>query len=320
MTLRLQTSPLPSQLPLRGQIHLWVPRLLNTIHAPRHKTEITRGAANFAAIEDSLRRLAGPQSNDRKIPKIIHLVFGLKQPEALPLYAKVAVQSAMYHNPGWRVMFHYTHEPFGKYWDELKPKLNLNQVPSLDYVGNAPMRHYAHRADVLRLLALYHIGGAYLDIDTLTCRSFEELREEQFVMGIQRKLPGQPGGLCNAIMLGARGSAFAKLWIEYAHHCRSAGKDWLYDFNAVKLPAILAYRRPELLTVLKPQAFFEPLWDTVLNTMFNETGNPSEAPLENYAIHLWNNMIKDRLDSLDENYIKTSNSLYARLARPALFK
>ena len=318
MSLPLETSPLPSQLPLRGQIHLWVPRLLNTIHAPKNQAEIARGAANFATIENRLKTLAGPQLSDSKIPKIIHLVFGLKQSEALPFYAKMAVLSARHHNPDWQVMFHYTHEPHGKYWDELKPKLILNQVPSLDYVGNAPMRHYAHKADVLRLLALYHIGGAYLDIDTLTCRSFEDLRDQQFVMSIQRKLPGQPGGLCNAIMLGARGSAFAKLWIEYAHHCRSAGKDWLYDFNAVKLPAILAYRRPELLTVLKPQAFFEPLWDTVMAKMFSEQPNLNEPPPENYAIHLWNNMIKVQLDSLDENYVKTSNSLYARLARPAL--
>lgn len=314
----LKTTPLPSGLPLRGRIHLWVPRLLNTLHAPFDQSKIKAGAASYLEIEERMRSFADPASEPGKIPRILHFVFGLKQVEHFPFYAKIAIQTALHYSPGWRAMFHYTHEPTGPHWLAVKSQLTLNQVPSLDYVGAAPMRHYAHKADVLRLLALYHIGGAYLDIDTLTLRSFEDLRGEQFVMGQQRHLPRQPGGLCNAIMLGAKGADFAALWLENARNCRSWGKDWLYDFNAVKLPAILAYKRPELITVLKPQAFFEPLWDEVLQVMFEENRSKVQPQLQNYAVHLWNNMIKDRLDSLDAAYIKNSNSLYAQIAKPAL--
>ncbi len=319
MQLPLQTQPVPSALPLRGRIHIWVPGLLNRLAAPFSHAAIASGASQLQETESRLQALAGPAETEGSIPKILHFVFGLKKPEPFPLYGKLAILTALHHNPGWRAMFHFTHEPLGKHWDAVKPMLILNQVPSLDYLGKAPMRHYAHKADVLRLLALYHVGGAYLDIDTITCKSFEELRGQQFVMGMQRNLPGQPGGLCNAIMLGARGAAFAKLWIEYAHNCRSAGPDWLYDFNAVKLPAVLAYKRPELVTVLKPIAFFDPLWDKVLARLFDETGKEAPMP-ENYAIHLWNNMIREKLDSINEAYVSSSNSLYARLARVAVAK
>ena len=315
-TLALQTTPLPCALFLRGRIHLIVPRLLNVLNAPFDQSNIAAGAASYAEIEKRMQALAMPAAEPNKIPQILHFVFGLKQVEEFPFYAKIALLSALHHNPGWRAMFHYTHEPTGKHWQAIKPLMILNRVPSLTYAGNAPMRHYAHKADVLRLLALYHIGGAYLDIDTLTLRSFEPLRGERFVMGQQRHLPGQPGGLCNAIMLGARGAGFAKYWLENARHCRSKGKDWVYDFNAVKLPAILAYKKPELITVLKPRAFFEPLWDDVIAVMYAENHAANTPILENFAVHLWNNMIKDRLDSIDEHYIKTSNSLYAQIARP----
>ena len=307
---------MPSGLFLRGQIHRFVPNLINQIMSVPDRKKISMAAANFAEIETRMKALALPAEPGANIPPVLHFVFGLKQREHLPYYSKIAILSAMYHNPQWRVLFHYTHEPFGPHWEALKPRLTLNQVPTLDYVGNAPMRHYAHKADVLRLLALLHIGGAYLDIDTLTQKSFADLQKFQFVMSQQRHLPGQPGGLCNAIMLGAPNSAFAKLWLQAAGRCRSKGKDWLYDFNAVKLPAMLAYENPQALTVLKSQAFFEPLWDTINKVMFDESAAGAEANPQSYAYHLWNNMIHDKLESIDPNFIKTSKSLYAHIARP----
>jgi len=36
------------------------------------------------------------------------------------------------------------------------------------YLGRE-LKHFAHRADVLRLLAMKHSGGIYLDIDMFVC-------------------------------------------------------------------------------------------------------------------------------------------------------
>ncbi len=303
-------------MPLGGFVHRAVPGLLNRATATFNRPAIAEAAARLAKLEAQLQHMAkahaGPSANT--IPPILHFVYGLKQREVFPYYAKLAVLSALHHHPGWQAMFHLGHEPTGPHWQSLKPRLILNPVPALDYFGIAPLKHHAHKADVIRLLALQHIGGVYMDIDTLTQKSFSPLNAEKFVMGIQPALPGQPGGLCNAIMLARPQAAFTSLWLAQHRHFRSRGTDWLWDFMSVKTPAQLARKNPNLITVLKPKALFDPLWNTVEETLFSET--PVANALPNFAFHLWNNMISAKLDSIDPHYIKTSNSLYAQIARP----
>jgi hypothetical protein len=47
----------------------------------------------------------------------------------------------------------------------LLPHLTLigTQVP--DSIHGKPLSHFAHKADILRLQAMKHSGGVYLDID-----------------------------------------------------------------------------------------------------------------------------------------------------------
>jgi mannosyltransferase OCH1-like enzyme len=45
------------------------------------------------------------------------------------------------------------------------------------------LRSFAHQADVLRLEILMREGGVYLDLDTITLRSFEPLMGDRLVMG-----------------------------------------------------------------------------------------------------------------------------------------
>ncbi len=305
---------------LGGLIHRAVPCVLNLASAPFNGKAIFAGRQKLEAFEPQLLNLgkAIPAKRDKKIPPVFHFVFGLKQAEEFPFYAKLAVLTALHHNPGWQAIFHFTYEPFGEHWESLKPKLVLSQVPEFDYFGIAPIRHYAHKADVIRLLALLHLGGAYLDIDTITQRPFAELQHFPFVMGIQAGLPGQPGGLCNAIMLAEPQSAFAKLWLTQYRYFRSRGQDWLWDFLSVKTPAQLARRNPDLLAVLRPQAFFDPLWNTVEEVMFAEVPKQAGDHSTNFAFHLWNNFIGKRLRELDETHVMNSNSLYAQIARPVL--
>ncbi len=303
-------------LPLGGLIHRLIPRALNQLTAPANSKAIAASRVRVESLEKQLAALATalPKSPIGTIPPIFHFVYLSKKPEPFPYYAHMAVLSAIHLNPGWRVIFHGTHEPTGPHWESLKPRLTLNHVPDLDYIGIAPLHHYAHKADVIRLLALLHIGGAYLDLDTITQKSFAPLQENDFVMGIQAELPGQPGGLCNAIMLGAPNSAFARLWLNRFHDFRSRGTDWLWDYMSVKTPALLANKNPGLITVLKPEAFFDPLWDKIDEVLFSE--HPVQTQLPNFAFHLWGNTIRDRLSQINPNYLKTSNSLYAQLARP----
>ena len=314
--LNFETSAPRVPMPLGGLVHRVIPRALNLITAPFNQSAIHTDQINLAKFEIQLQALAKtmPQSQAGKIPPVLHFVYGLKKREAFPYYSKLAVLSALHHNPGWRAIFHFREEPFGPHWESLKPRLTLNVVPNFTYFDIAPITHYAHKADVIRLLALLHIGGAYLDIDTLTQKSFSPLQSQNFVMGVQRALPGQPGGLCNAIMLAAPQAAFTQLWLKQHRHFRSHGTDWLWDYMSVKTPALLARQNPAFITVLKPEALFDPLWDDVESILFGE--KPPAAALPNFAFHLWNNMIGTKLEAIDADYIRTSNSLYAQIARP----
>jgi hypothetical protein len=60
---------------------------------------------------------------------------------------------------------HYEHLPRGPWWDEIVPHLTLIKTVVPDEIYGRPIRHFAHKADVLRLLAMKYSGGIYLDID-----------------------------------------------------------------------------------------------------------------------------------------------------------
>ena len=315
-TVEFQTQAPPLSIPLGGFVHRAWPYAQNLFTSYQNKSAIQLARSQCADLKTQFSILADSMTpqNSPRIPPILHFVYLSKTPAVFLYYAKLAVLSALHYNIGWKAIFHLTHEPTGPHWESIKSQIILNRVPDLQYFGIAPLHHYAHKADVIRLLALDKIGGAYLDLDTLTQRSFEPLQNEEFVMGVQASLPGQPGGLCNAIMLAAPNSEFAKLWLLQFRHFRSRGTDWLWDYLSVKTPAILARKHPDLVTVLKPDAFFNPLWDKIDKALFSET--PTNFNYRNFAFHLWNNAIANRLGAIDANYVKTSNSLYAQIARP----
>lgn len=60
---------------------------------------------------------------------------------------------------------HYEHLPTGPWWDLILPHLTLLKTQVPDQIYGRPLTHFAHKADVLRLLAMKHSGGIYLDID-----------------------------------------------------------------------------------------------------------------------------------------------------------
>ncbi len=312
----LETASPLLYLPIGGMVHRLLPRLLNRLSAPANRKAIAASRRQLEILETQLATMATtiPHASAGTVPPILHFVFLSNNSQPFPYYAKMAILSAMHYNPGWAAFMHFTYEPTGPHWNSLRSSLILNQVPDLAYFGIAPLRHFAHKADLIRLFALRHLGGAYLDLDTITQNSFEPLRRHSFVMGIQAALPGQPGGLCNAIMLGARDAPFTNLWLQQFQDFRSRGTDWLWDYMSVKTPALLARKAPKLVTILKPEAFFDPLWDRIDDVLFNE--RPAAASHPNFAFHLWGNTIRARLAQISPAYIKTSNSLYAQIARP----
>lgn len=273
----------------------------------------------IAEITSKLQTLIPAEGAGGQIPRIIHFVYGFKRAEHFPYYGLMAIKSAAYHNPGWRLVFHYQNEPYGEYWDAAKHMLILNQMPDFQRFGIARIIHYAHKADVVRLLALKHIGGAYLDIDTLTVKSFEDLRQNPFVMAVQAEHNGARGGLCNAAMLGAPGARFVLRWLRQYRCFHSKGRDYLWDFHSVKLPAMLSCKDPNEIRILDHNTFFYPLWTDVDRILLSEDSARWLKHLQSsYLFHLWNNLAEDTLLRIDKEFIVNSKSAYAEFARPLI--
>jgi hypothetical protein len=255
------------------------------------------------------------------IPKVVHFVYGFNGPEEFHLYMYLAVQSFIFWNPQWRVFFYFSHKPYGKYWIAMEndARITLIQIPMFDYFGNARLHHYAHRADIVRLKALEAIGGFYLDIDTLTIKSFGDLIPNEFVMGIQADAPEAKGGLCNAVMGARAGAKFLRRWLRYYPSFRSKGKDAEWDYHSVRLPAKLAAVYYRELRVLPYDAFFFPLWHDLERVLFN-AGSAHLAALmkDTYSFHLWNALLSSRLVQVDEEFLENSTCAYAQFARPIL--
>ncbi len=275
-------------------------------------------AASAAVLADFVSRL--PSSSDDpesgKIPQMLHFVYGFKARGDLPYYGCMAIKSALHFNPGWKAYYYTMHEPEGPNWDSIKGRVEIILLKDFTHFGNAKLHHYAHKADIIRLLVLNHVGGAYLDIDSITQRSFEDLREHDFVMGVQAAGPDSSSGLCNAIMFGQAGAAFSTRWLAEYDYFRSKGRDDLWDYHSVKMPVRLAARFHDEITVLDYRAFFYPLWGNIKKALFSEGSAIYADDFKSaYCFHLWNGATGEWLDGIDPAYVRTSKSIYAKIAR-----
>lgn len=118
-----------------------------------------------------------------RIPKIVHFVYGLRDPEpTLDLIHYLAIKSAHDVLKPEKIMFHYHHLPVGDNFERARPMLTLNKVPLIQKVFDRPVSHYAHRADVVRLEVLEKYGGIYVDLDLISLKPVDHLLNKEFIM------------------------------------------------------------------------------------------------------------------------------------------
>ena len=202
-----------------------------------------------------------------------HFVFGLReQREPFHILHYLCLASCRAVNRPDAIHFHYRHEPFGPWWEKIKPHLQLVRAPEV-VEGFLPARYadsaegrfieqlglsYAHEADFLRLDILIAHGGVYCDMDTLFVRPYADAWfAEDFAIG-EESAPFARGQvirptLCNAVMFARPGSRFARVWRERmeqvfdgswsGHSCHEAARLWRVMPDALRvLPREYFYR------------------------------------------------------------------------------
>ncbi len=267
-----------------------------------------------------------------------HFVFGLReQREPFHILHYLCLASCHAVNRPDSLNFHYRHEPFGPWWDRIKPYLHLVCAPDV-VAGFAPARYadsaegrfierlglsYAHEADFLRLDVLIAHGGVYADMDTLFVRPYpDDWFAEDFVIG-EEAAPHEPGRiirptLCNAVMFAQPASRFARVWRERM----AAVFDGSWSNHSCHEAARLWQHMPDALRVL-PREYFYRYGSTIagLHTLLDECDR-DHADL--YSVHQWAHLWWQaaRTDfsivhagEIDEAWIRSRDCTLARLAR-----
>lgn len=238
---------------------------------------------------ENLRDLASPGTGQNV--KVLHLIYGLKQHEPFYHFHWALIERMISTIKPDQVFFHYTYEPQGDYWEKIKKKVRAVQVPPFEYYGVARLKHFAHKADVVRLLALYEMGGLYLDIDTLIFKSFDDLFSAgQLVLGIERwHGRTEPRGICNAVILAPRNHGGVRAWLRSYSYFRGKGVklERYWAEHSVRLPLLWLPRRGDV-KVLDSHSFFEINGDETNLFFDSDQAAQVEARVAGaYSLHLW---------------------------------
>ena len=219
------------------------------------------------------------------IPNIFHFCYGLAEDfggKPFSLVHFLAVKSALEVNRPDEIFFYYKYEPKGEWWDKTKKIVTMVKVIPPDMIFGNELVHVAHKADILRLNILIEKGGIYLDLDTISKKSFAPLLDNKFVIGKQGKW--RKMGLCNAVMMSEMNSGFAKIWLNEYKNFRSKGKDKYWAEHSVSVPLKLSKYHPNLLHIENYDSFHFPLYYSFsLKKLFVENNNYPNA----YCHHLW---------------------------------
>lgn len=264
------------------------------------------------------------------IPNRFHFVFGLKpQTEPFHLMHYLCLASCLEVNQPQEVKFHFFHEPYGPWWDLIKPRLTLQYIEPDRFVESyaysdpvVATYRYAHLADFARLQILQREGGIYADIDTLFLRPIpgEWLQKRQFILGRERVPQGHgaDGSLCNAWIASAPGADFGRRWLERSTEVF----DGSWSEHSTALPYRLSQQFPEALNVEPESSFYALDWSPAgIDDIFCRRVN---LPPDAYSLHLWNHLwwSPKRLDFspfheglLTADYVAFADTTYAHHAR-----
>lgn len=268
----------------------------------------------------------------RRIPNRYHFVFGLKrQWKPFHLLHYLSLESCRRVNRPDTLYFHYHHEPWGPYWNRIKPHLTLMPVNQDDFVAgfdypDAYMRQfrYAHHADFIRLRQLQRHGGVYADIDTLFLQPYpERLFQQPFVLGREGDIRDRETGdrrpsLCNAVIMAEPDSDFGNLWLDR----KREAFDGTWSNHSTLLPWNLSESHPDWIHVEPPRSFYRYMWTPEdFHTLFERDEDDWDGA---YSLHMWSHLWWSRLrrdfspihaGKFTQRYIRDVDTTFNRVAR-----
>ena len=269
------------------------------------------------------------------IPKYFHFVFGLgRKPEPLHLMHYLCLQSCWQVNQPEAIFFYYHHEPYGAYWELIKPQLQcvpIERVSFIDqyhYTDRRVARYrYAHASDFVRLEKLLARGGVYADLDTLFVNSLPHaLYGKSFVLGREQAVYDKAArtthaSVCNALIMSERAAPFGKRWLEEMQRAF----DGTWSKHSTLLPEILSQQYPEQIHIEPPRTFYKFMWTRAdLDMLFQglDTDNNGVVSFHLWSHLWWSRWRRDFSDfhagKLTEDFVRRVDTTYNVVARQFL--
>ena len=248
--------------------------------------------------------------NSDLIPKIIHFIhFGYTEFTFVHFYA---IKTAYINNPTYTINLYYHKEPENNKWwiyaQEFITNMIITEPPQK--IFNHELKHFAHKADVLRMQKLIEHGGIYLDIDVWTNKSYDDLlsSNKSCIMGYQAKNTNMEG-LCNAVILAKPQSEFIKMWIQ--QYVNFNNQEW--DNHSVFLPKLLSEKYPELIDIKSQSSFFPVSWWD-FDVLFKTSSENNKLLDNSYCIHLWESHLQEKLlNKLTPSYFSIYNTPFSHI-------
>ena len=190
-------------------------------------------------------------------------------------------------------------------WDRVKDLFEVRPVEMPTEIGGIPLEHVQYKADILRLQILQKLGGIYLDTDTLLLKGLHPLVGPEMVLARE-----SPDSLAMSPIICKPGAEFVAKWLERIPAALEVGT-WAY--HAVNLPVEISAEIP---CDIRPQHEFFP-FDLRHNYLFDDgrADEHMERLGDPYALHVYETYWAGYLGEVDESYMKTRDTLFARLFR-----
>jgi tetratricopeptide (TPR) repeat protein len=242
------------------------------------------------------------------IPNTVHFVW-LTGPNSreFSFINYLAVRAAHTRQEGARVLMHVNAEPVGNInWERIRPYVEMVGVDPPTTFNDYALTHVQYQSDVLRLQILLEHGGIYLDTDMLLIRPVDIAYVGDCVLSPDTL--ENPRSINAGIIMAAPGSPFIRRWLD----AFEVNKTWA--FGAVVLPWELIQEDDTGVVLTSADDFLPFGWKD--KSILTPEGNFSHA----YCVHMWETIWGGDLNRIDDHYLRTSKSEFARLFREYAWK
>lgn len=276
------------------------------------------------ALADLLAQLDAAADRDRRIQRayIETVAFGhVTQNNALfPFHAAVSILRAARLHPRARVLVFAESVPAGSFWDLVASAVELILVPAFERFGRARGIDAHLRMDIVRLLALSRLGGVFAATDMMMLQALDALANYSIVLGAQASVPVGRPTFGSRLAVARRDNPFCRKWLEvYESEDIVAGESRRNDL-ATRLPVRLYAENPDLVHVLRHDAWFAPSSTRARPFLFDPMSADSHAIslTDRLALPLWSDTLADDLAAWTPQRAMTEDCLFARLCREVL--